>query len=437
MQKLIDILEATLRQTTFSTWNNQPCTPNELRNKYRTSPYLSNPSVTTATPQVPENLFAELSLFVRKLLGKFIVDDRIGSGVANLMSYDKDVSVDEFTLSLVRGASVVGPEATAQLLCSWMNSEPLRYRIQFVLWGAHFPGAFALDENIAVMEIPNDRIAIQEHLPFPDSVMWRHRDIDFLNKAKVSIECEATPALWSPMGKEAPLKGTWTARKLSGWPVEQFCQALSISCDQFVSWKLWWCDFGDLIMFNSGRSSVTELPAHSYDSMITEFSTAQLTQSHFEDTFDILTKLQASKGKLDVATGRWNRSKRPDAALSDKFIELRVALESLYLSDIDRDRGELSFRLATRGAWHLGANFKERQRYYKTLRNAYGTASAAVHQGKVNSTDKNHQLLADAQDLCRLGILKRLEEGTAPNWNALILGKELDAVPMNDDEARH
>ena len=86
MQELIDTLEATLRQTTFATWNSQPCTPDELRDKYRTNHYLSNPSVTTATPQVPEHLFTELSLFVRKLLGKFIVDDRIGSGVANLMN---------------------------------------------------------------------------------------------------------------------------------------------------------------------------------------------------------------------------------------------------------------------------------------------------------------------------------------------------------------
>ena len=422
MQELVDILEATLRQTTFATWNNQPCTPDELRDKYRTSHYLSNPSVTTATPQVPEHLFAELSLFVRKLLGKFIVDDRIGSSVANLMSYDKDVSVDEFTLSLVRGAAVIGPEATAQLLSSWMDSEPLRYKIQFVLWCAHFPGSFALDDGISVMEIPNDRNAIHKHLPFPDSVMWRHRDIDFLDKAKVSIECEATPALWDPRKHESPLKPTWTAKKLSGWPVEQFCQALSVSCDQFVSWKLWWCDFGDLVMFNPGHSSMTEVPAHSYDSMMTEISTAQLTQSHFEDTFDILTKLQAAKGRLGVTIGRWNRSKRPDTTLSDGFVELRIALESLYLSDSGPEK---SFRLATHGAWYLGANFEERQVYYKTLRDAYNSASTAIHEGEVKRTEKNRRVLADAQDLCRRGILKRLKESEKPDWDDLILGKEV------------
>ena len=422
MQELIDTLEATLRQTTFATWNDQPCTSDELRDKYRTSHYLSNPSVTTATPRVPEHLFAELSLFVRNLLGKFIVDDRIGSGVANLMSYDKDVSVDEFTLSLVRGAAVIGPEATAQLLSSWMDSEPLRYKIQFVLWGAHFPGSFALDDGVSVMEIPNDRNAIHEHLPFPDSVMWRQRDIDFLNKAKVSIECEATPALWDPRKHESPLKPTWTAKKLSGWPVEQFCQALSVSCDQFVSWKLWWCDIGDLVMFNSGTSSMTELPAHSCGSMMTEFSPAQLTQSHVEDTFDLLTKLQAAEGKLDVAIDRWNKSKRPFTTLSDKLIELRIALESLYLRGIDR---ELGFRLATCGAWHLGTDFNERLKYQGILKDAYDLGSKAVHTGATQDTEQNRQLVTDAQDVCRKGILKRLEESKMPDWNDLILGKEV------------
>ena len=422
MQELIDTLEATLRQTTFATWRHKSCTPDELRDTYRASQYLSNPSVTTATPQVPKHIFTELSLYVRKLLGEFIVDDRIGSGVASLMTHDNDVSADEFTLGLIRGSAIVGPKATARLLYSWKDSEPLRYRIQFVLWRAHFPGSFALDDDASIMKLPNYRDALHEHLPFPDSVMWRHRDMDFLNKAKVSIACEATPPLWAPREKRAPLKGTWTTRKLSGWPVEQFCQALTLSCNRFVSWRLWWFDFGDLVAFNPGRSSISDGPFHSYDSMKTEFSSAQLSQSHFEDTFDLLTKLEAAKGKLDVAIGRWNRSKRRDITLSDKHIELRIALEALYLSGIE---DELGFRLATRGAWHLGANFEERKEYRKILHAVYDRASKAIHASTKAFTEKDREHLANAQDLCRRGILKRLEESEMPDWNDLILGKEV------------
>ena len=419
MQELIDTLEATLRQTTFATWRHNSCTTDELRDTYRASQYLSNPSVTTATPQVPKHILTELSLYVRKLLGEFIVDDRIGSGVANLMTHDSDVSIDDFTLGLIRGAAIVGSEATARLLCSWKDSEPLRYRIQFVLWRAHCPSSFALDDGTEIMKIPNDRIALHEHVPFPDSVMWRHTDIDFLNKAKVSIACEAAPSLWAPRKEGTPLKSTWTARKLSGWPVDQFCQALTLSCNQFVSWRLWWFDFGDLVAFNPGSSFTPSGPFHSYDSMKTEFSSAQLSQSHFEETFSLLTKLQATKGRLDVATGRWNRSKSPFSAMEDQFIDLRVALEALYLKGIDQ---ELRFRLATRGAWHLGTDADERQEYYKTFRDAYDTASAAVHAGEIDNNQDKKVLLADAQDLCRRSILRMLDEQEEPNWNDLILG---------------
>ena len=424
MQELVDILEATLRQTTFATWRHKSCTPDELRDAYRASRYLSNPSVTAAKPQVPEHLFTELSIYVRKLLSEFIVDDRIGSGVTSLVTYDEDISVDELALSLIRGAAIIGPETTVRMLFSWKDSKPLRYRIHFVLWGAHFPGSFTLEAGASIMKLPNDRNELNKHLPFPDSVMWRHSDMDFLNRAKVSIECEATPPLWAPGENRVPLKSTWTARKLSGSPVDQFCQALSVSCDQYVSWKIHWFDFGDLLIFNSGLSSTTELPAHSYDSMITEFSPAQLTQNHFEDTFDILTKLQAAKGRLDVAIGRWNRSKRPTAILSDKLIELRIAFEALYLSGIE---DELGFRLATRGAWHLGTDFCERREYQRTLREAYRRASTAVHTGTVDDTEENRNLLTGSQDLCRKGILKRLSEGKEPNWNELVLGRELEA----------
>ena len=127
-----------------------------------------------------------------------------------------------------------------------------------------------------------------------------------------------------------------------------------------------------------------------------------------------------SRGSVDLAISRWMRSKRPDASLSDQFIELRIALEVLYLGG---SVGELRFRLATHGAWHLGADFSERREYQQTLRDAYDLASKAVHAGDVENTRENRQLLTDAQDLCRKGILKWLYESEEPNWNEMILGQ--------------
>ena len=112
------------------------------------------------------------------------------------------------------------------------------------------------------------------------------------------------------------------------------------------------------------------------------------------------------------------RSKR-SADIVDQFIELRVALESLYLPG---GRDGLRFQVSNHGAWHLGGDFCERCEIQKTLRDAYDVASGAVHADRVATVEKHRDLLLAAQNLCRRGILKRLDEDREPRWNELILG---------------
>lgn len=96
-----------------------------------------------------------------------------------------------------------------------------------------------------------------------------------------------------------------------------------------------------------------------------------------------------------------------------------MALEALYLNDVS---GELKFRLATRGAWHLGRNLDERREYYDTLRRVYDLTSKAVHAGDIGLDAKTHRLLEAGQDMCRMGILLSLEETKQPHWTEMILG---------------
>ena len=125
---------------------------------------------------------------------------------------------------------------------------------------------------------------------------------------------------------------------------------------------------------------------------------------------------------LEVPITRWIKSKT-DQLLSDSFIDLRIALESLYLRDfLNEYSQEMRFRLSLFGAWHLGSNAEDRTLIRKRLRDAYDAASGAVHSGMVEDTSENRELLAEAQALCRRGILKLLREGPPADWAALILG---------------
>ena len=63
--------------------------------------------------------------------------------------------------------------------------------------------------------------------------------------------------------------------------------------------------------------------------------------------------------------------------------------------------------------------------YRETLRKVYDDSSRAVHGGKLKHAAKNQELVSGGQDICRKGILKRLEEPEKPKWEELILGPGL------------
>ena len=123
--------------------------------------------------------------------------------------------------------------------------------------------------------------------------------------------------------------------------------------------------------------------------------------------------------KLRVPIQRWRRSKAASNGV-DLAIDLRIALESLFLDD--GNRAELSFRLALRAAWYLGAEGSERTKIFEAVRDAYNIGSKAVHTGE-GYDDVIPVNLAVAQDICRMSILRRIDErGKPPDWKKVVLG---------------
>ena len=247
---------------------------------------------------------------------------------------------------------------------------------------------------------------------------------DFLRGVMLSIDCQAEPALYRPTGNGAlPLpnaKHTYAQGKITGLTLDTFCEALSLACNHCIRWKYHWRDFGDLTEFNSGVGS-----GISYTDVPTMGSRVNLSLENLEQARAIHLMRHNNGGtrrEIDRSIARWMKSKRSNTSLPDCFIELRVALEALYLKG---SSAELRFRLAANGAWHLGSSFEERLQCFNTLRDTYDLASKAVHAVEVESTLESRKLLANAQDLCRTGILKRLGEKEEPKWHELILGVEV------------
>ena len=128
---------------------------------------------------------------------------------------------------------------------------------------------------------------------------------------------------------------------------------------------------------------------------------------------------EETQANIGIPILRWIKSKKELDTLG-QLIELRIALETLYLRNIGDGRSELSYRMAIRGSFHLGNNREERKRIFDALRNSYSMASSVIHAGKIKETEKMRKIIEDGQDACRRGILKMLKEGGEPDWDKIM-----------------
>ena len=362
---------------------------------------------------------------LRSILGQYIVDDRIGNGFAYFMGGTMTITVTDLALELVRAAAILGPEQAARSLYGWAQGEPVPYRTCAVLSGVTIDQSLEMDSGIRFTGLPGSSDELSAYLP---KYVTSFTDVlTLLGAVKVTIDCEAKPAFYRFARRNpAVVKRTWAYGSFPDIPLDELCEALSMASNNYVSWVTCWfeCDMikeFDRLGVGLGRRPLPD--------NIVSYVTERMSRQQLEEAHTIMDKRPASEKNsgrgLDLAIRRWVRSKRL-TSYADQFIELRIALEALYLQGV---RNGLSFRLALHGAWHLGADLNQRRQYQDILRRAYSRASRAIHAGAVDDAEENRELLVAAQDLCREGILKRLRENEEPNWNELILGKESGSPP--------
>ena len=420
MQNLIRTIQLVLHHTTFDAGRSRTYSLASLRELHRYDKAHGGSSADLAKAVVAERLLEMLAENLRPLLQDYIQpdSDRLGTGLVRLMGGRPQPTVPEFAQIVVRAAATLGSERATQLLLSWIEGKPLRYQSKALLSGATVDQPLSLKEGIQVTKLPLSTNELAIHLPRHS--IHVHGYQSFLGRALLSINCQSEPALYLPSENDVTTKDpthTWAQGSIPAFSLDTFCEALSLACNNCVRWKFSWRDVGDLQEFNTGFFSgpaFTDVPDL--------LPGVCLSQQHLEHAHHIhLTRHTNRKTRrdLDTAVSRWVRSKRANTSLPDRFIELRMALEALYLKDYS---GELRFRLATHAAWHLANDFSERRDYYDIFRRVYQLASKAVHAGDIGIAPETRNLLETAQDLCRLGILKRLDEANPPNWTEMILG---------------
>lgn len=102
----------------------------------------------------------------------------------------------------------------------------------------------------------------------------------------------------------------------------------------------------------------------------------------------------------------------------DKEIDLRVCLESIFLSD--NDQNELRKTLSIRAALFLGTNLEEKKQIQATMKTAYDVTSKSIHTGKVSFNKKKDKEVPIAAKYAKQAIIKLIEKGPI-NWRKLEL----------------
>ena len=336
-------------------------------------------------------------------------------------------SVENFANGLVQAAAIIGVDRAIQLLADWVRGEPVQFRTSTFVNGLTLNARLLPRKEIEIVPLPLTTTELPR-LPSYNKLSGR----DYLGLTVLSLAMSASPALFRPKTGES--KATVRSHLEKDINITMVCEALSLQANCHVSQSFLWIEYEEAAPFSLNEWETWTLGTNSFERVRWKSASYRMGAATIElhddvsiasldedEVMQTIKTLQGADKKLRISVDRWKRSKRPNARLEDRYIDLRIALETLYLKDfVNEYSTEMRFRLPLFGAWYLGSTFEERRDIRKTLRDAYDTASGVVHSGEISNKSKG--CLEEAQELCRLGILKLLHEGHPEDWGDLILG---------------
>ena len=410
--------------------------------------------------RVNDNLFEPLVKELQLVLRPFIDPEsgRFGHAISGghiwtsvtvrpdgFPQYTFHSSPKSFAWAIIQAAAVQGADTACRLLQDLIDGKPARVQISTVLNGLRLEAPLSVRNDIQLVPLSLNAAELPR-LPFSP----QNPPKDFLGLSLLKLTFSAEPALFRPRndGNEQSVE---LQKSMVGLNLDLLCNALSLQANLYVDHGLIWTEYPDATAFcNFDSKPPTTVPnwarlrplrlkelrhdGHPDGAGIVPWDDSELRHLDAEEvcrTVEALEKVEsqryasgtggAKERSLCIAADRWRRSKRNNAGRIDQYIDLRIALERLYVWDfVNGHNQELGFKLSLFGAWHLARTIDERRRIRRTLRDAYAIASQILHGGKTKKSKEGN--LSEAQDLCRQGILKLLLEGPPPDWGALVLG---------------
>ena len=261
-------------------------------------------------------------------------------------------ALDVFAKALVKGSALVGSRTVGSLLAEWVEGHPVRYRTCAILNGINIKLALEPVAGIRITPLPWSSDELPDGLPLLSS----RSPEDYLGRTVIYLDIETTPPLFRP-GPDGVRNPVQASSKCIA-DVDAVCEALALESDDFVDVAFKWNDFGELReIFPTGSSStwarsgsglriqwepdwVKSVDNHSGIVTVSpgDHSLNDLDEAELGHTIRALTK-PAGKGTR-IATSRFIKSKDSDQGLVDQFVDLRMALEALFLRDFTGEHSQ-------------------------------------------------------------------------------------------------
>lgn len=453
MTQLAQLLDQALRETTFRVGDSTTCSVKEFRDALeqaqgfptRTREILSADFAVVDVSSLVDCLRSKLSEFLgsatERIGHSFNVAGDTGRGMTYTPNLTEEIdnhsSLEGLAKGLTHAAAVLGSDRATELVDSWAGGEPWEYKILVILSGLHIGESIELGQGLRMYTLPTSSDLLPVSLP--TSLTRGQAAVNILGHTLLEIDAATRPAFFAPCEEDdaRPAFNTWTA--LGECRTDAFFLALSLVCGQRVALAWTWLDYCDAGSFTQGRNSTSAGSGEGLQKLSSSWSVegssgvtrlsdyappvANLSGEGLLRAWELRNELQRridTEQRFQIAVSRWTRAATPGVMNPDRVIDLRVALETLYL---DSDEGELGFRLSLTGARHLRDELEDRRDVRKSLADFYRLASRVVHGTPIKRKDEAAALaLVDrATDLCREGILKIVEQRQRPKWIDVLL----------------
>ena len=374
----------------------------------------------------------QLENVIRTHLQEFIHEGQIQSAVFAIYGGATDgFGIDHLLEHWLDIAIARGSGYAAKAFFTGVNAPNVRYQMMFVLRGLRTDREITVGNGIRLIPFPETTSAFPHYMPDLSGPTGPRAE-DFTRDTILIVDASVSPVFINPVqtvsdGNEISARNkVFQYKDASGkhfdFDTEQFCEMLSLIAGRPVQMAMGWSHLDDdhickvMIAYGGFGYSPTVLHHNFSDSGSGDVGEiVQEAMSMYLARKGLATKTAA---RLAVPINRWIRS-HTDRFIVDKFIDLGIVLESLYLND--GNTSELRFRLALHAAWHLGTCGSERSRILREIRTVYDLRSKAAHTGSIDDTQASRDSLAKAQEHCRLAIIKLIRDGKFPDWNRLVV----------------